>query len=332
MLPHVAARPTQGTLTKSANPIRRAIGYAFYDWTREMSTAKRLAAWSGIFLQGWAIWAATMRSIGGGPNLSANGIATNLGIAGIYLLGYCITNATLTSELLRKTELEADQAAARQIQQTLIPQQVEPVPGYAVATHYRPFREVGGDYFDVIPLPGDDTLIVIADVSGKGMPAALLSANIQALVRSRTHRNLDLVDIAQQISAHVNAYTPMERYATAAFILLHRATGEVTYVNAGHNPPMIAGPASQELEATGVPLGLFPNATYEARTAALPPGATLLVYTDGLTDSIAGEAPERQVRAAILGTPAETLARLTKLIQPKLAADDVTLVVVRRAG
>ena len=296
-----------------------------------MSTVKRIAAWSGIFLQGWAIWAATVRSLGG-PSAWMTGLATNLAIAGGYLLGYCITNATLTSELVRKTELEADQAAARQIQQTLIPQPVEPVAGYAVATHYRPFREVGGDYFDVISLPGDDTLIVIADVSGKGMPAALLSANIQALVRSRTHGNLDLADVAQQISAHVNAYSPLERYATAVFIRLHRATGELTYVNAGHNPPMIAGSEPQQLEATGVPLGLFPNATYEARTATLPPGGTLLVYTDGLTDSIAGDAPERQVRKAMAGTPAETLERLTKLIQPRLTADDVTLVIVRRAG
>ena len=72
--------------------------------------------------------------------------------------------------------------------------------------------------------------------------------------------------------------------------------------------------------------------TYEAPAATLPPGAMLLLYTDGLTDSIAGDAPERQVREAMAGTPAETLDRLTKLIQPKLAADDVTLVVVRRNG
>lgn len=84
-----------------------------------------------------------------------------------------------------------------------------------------------------------------------------------------------------------------ERYATAAFLLLHRATGEVTYVNAGHNPPLVAGAASVQLDAPGVPLGLFPCATYEAHTTALSPGGTLLLYTDGLTDAIAGDAPER---------------------------------------
>jgi serine phosphatase RsbU (regulator of sigma subunit) len=325
------ARPSHESLTKDPNPIRRAIKYAFYDWTREMSTVKRIAAWSGLFLQGWAVWAASVHAASW-DYMWPIGLARNFGIAGVYLLGYCITNATLTSELVRKTQLETDQVAARRIQQTLIPQEVEAVPGYEVATFYRPFREVGGDYFDVIPLAGDCTLFVIADVAGKGVSAALLSANIQALVRSRALGELDLAGMAEQIGQHVNQYTPAERYATAAFILLHRATGEVTYVNAGHNPPMIAGSASMQLAATGVPLGLLPGMTYEVSTATLPPGGTLLLYTDGLTDSIAGEAPERQVHAAMTGTPAETLERLKKLIQPKLSADDVTLVVVRRNG
>jgi serine phosphatase RsbU (regulator of sigma subunit) len=317
--------------TKSAGPIGRAIRYAFYDWTREMSTAKRIATWSGLFLQGWAIWAAAVYAVPWDYMWPA-GLARDIGIAALYLLGYVIINATLTSELVRKTQLEADQAAARKIQQTLIPQEVEAVPGYEVATFYQPFREVGGDYFDVITLSGERTLFVIADVSGKGVSAALLSANIQALVRSRALGEPDLAGMAQQISQHVNQYTPPERYATAAFILLHRATGEVTYVNAGHNPPMIAGPAYVELEATGVPLGLFPGARYEARTAALPPGGTLLLYTDGLTDAMAGDTPERQVREALTGTPAETRERLRERIQPTLSTDDVTLVVVRRDG
>ena len=327
----MTARPTHDLLTKDANPFRRAIKYAFYDWTREMSTAKRIAAWSGIFLQGWAIWAFSVHSAPWDAKWPT-GLLHNLGIAGAYLLGYCITNATLTSELIRKTQLETDQAAARKIQQTLIPQEVEAVPGYEVATFYRPFREVGGDYFDVIALSGERTLFVIADVSGKGVSASLLSANIQALVRSRAQGELDLAGMAGQISQHVNQYTPAERYATAAFILLHRATGEVTYVNAGHNPPMIAGSASLQLGATGVPLGLFPGASYEASKTTLSLGETLLLYTDGLTDSIAGDAPERQVREAMTGTPAETLEHLKKLIQPKLSEDDVTLVVVRRNG
>ena len=165
------------------------------------------------------------------------------------------------------------------------------------------------------------------------MPAALLSANIQALVRSRTHGTIDLVDIAQQIGAHVNAYTPAERYATAAFVLLEHVTGAITYVNAGHNPPMISAQGvSFLLEATGVPLGLFPESLYAARTAILPLGGTLLLYTDGLTDAIAGDAPERAVCEAMTGAPAAIVEKLKALIQTKLSADDVTLVVVQRTS
>jgi phosphoserine phosphatase RsbU/P len=90
----------------------------------------------------------------------------------------------LTSEFVRKTQLETDQIAARQIQQTLQPGKLEELLGYEVQAFYKPLREVGGDYFDVIELPANRTLFALADVSGKGIPAALLAANIQALVRS----------------------------------------------------------------------------------------------------------------------------------------------------
>ena len=99
----------------------------------------------------------------------------------LYLLGNGIMNGMLTSEFVRKTQLESDQIAARQIQQTLHPEKLEKLRGYELETFYKPFRDVGGDYFDVIELPGERTLFAVADVSGKGMPAA---ANIQALERS----------------------------------------------------------------------------------------------------------------------------------------------------
>jgi sigma-B regulation protein RsbU (phosphoserine phosphatase) len=96
----------------------------------------------------------------------------------MYYVGGNLINRMLTAELVRKTQLEADQIAARQIQQTLTPAKVDAVPGYEVETFYKPFRDVGGEYFDVIDLDGHRTLFAVADVSGKGMPAALLAANI----------------------------------------------------------------------------------------------------------------------------------------------------------
>jgi hypothetical protein len=152
-----------------------------------------------------------------------------------------------------------DAIAARQIQQTLQPATWPSFPGYEIETFYKPFREVGGDYFDIIELPENRVLFAVADVSGKGMPAALLAANIQALVRSIANFAVDPFAFALQINKHLSRYTPRDRFATALFIVLSRDTGELTYVNAGHNPPIVSSSGStQFLEPTGIPLGCLP--------------------------------------------------------------------------
>ncbi len=122
------------------------------------------------------------------------------------------------------------------------PAKVDRLPDYEVETFYKPFRDVGGDYFDVIELADKRTLFAVADVSGKGMPAALLAAKIQALVRSIASVDTDPLALARQINRHLSRYTPIDRFATAAFIVLHRDTGELTYVNAGHNAPIFSAP------------------------------------------------------------------------------------------
>ena len=121
----------------------------------------------------------------------------------IYMTGLLLMNCMLTSEFVRKTQLEADQIAAERIQQTLHPQKVEELSGYQLETFYKPLRGVGGDYFDVIALPNDRTLFAVADVSGKGMPAALLAANIQALVRSISNVASDPLSIAHHVNKHL---------------------------------------------------------------------------------------------------------------------------------
>jgi sigma-B regulation protein RsbU (phosphoserine phosphatase) len=252
-------------------------------------------------------------------------------VALLYALGAGLINGMLTSEFVRKTQLEADQVAARQIQQTLQPKKLEMLPGYELETFYEPFRDVGGDYFDVIDLPDNRTLFALADVSGKGMPAALLAANIQALVRSIANVEADPVALARQINKHLCRYTPNDRYATAVFLVLSRDSGELTYVNAGHNAPIVFGSGSRtELDATGMPLGMFPKTEYEARTAFLFPGGTLLVFTDGLTDSISGKTPENRLRSALADSPERTMINLKSLVDPKLNEDDVTILLVKR--
>ena len=319
-------------LDPSAGPFRRALQYAFYDWTREMPKSKRFVTWVGILIQGYAIYALWSRSLIW-PLMWPKGVSLFLSALLLYWLGNGIMNAMLTSEFIRKTQLESDQIAARQIQQTLQPEKLDELPGYKLETFYKPFREVGGDYFDVIELAGKRTLFAVADVSGKGMPAALLASNIQALVRSGANFEPDPLALARQINRHLSRYTPSDRFATAVFIVLSRDSGELTYVNAGHNAPIVFGSGSAiALEATGMPLGLFPGAAYEARTTLLPPGGALLVFTDGLTDSISGENAENRLRDALADSSGRTMSILKSLVDLKLNEDDVTILLVKRGA
>jgi sigma-B regulation protein RsbU (phosphoserine phosphatase) len=249
----------------------------------------------------------------------------------LYGVGTALMNVMLTSEFFRKTQLEADQIAAGEIQQTLTPVQVDELPGYVVETFYKPLREVGGDYFDVIELGDKRTLFAVADVSGKGMPAALLAANIQALVRSIATVSGDPLALAARMNLHLSRYTPIDRFATAVFIVLNRDTGELTYVNAGHNAPIVCGSGSaRSLKATGMPLGLFSDAVYTADRALLPPEGALLLFTDGLTDAISGENVEDRLREALADRSGQTMHILKSMVDPHFNEDDVTILLVKR--
>jgi serine phosphatase RsbU (regulator of sigma subunit) len=312
--------------------VSQGLQFAFYDFTREMSRGKRIFTWAAILVQGYAIYALVTRSFAWPMMWPSPRIVFTGGIV-LFYSAYTLMNGLLASELVRKTQLESDQAAARKIQRTLIPEKLEPLASYEIETFYQPFRDVGGDYFDVISLPEGRTLIALADVSGKGMAAALLSANIQALVRSMSSAGAEPLALAKQINQHLCRHTPSGFFATAVFLLLNRDSGEVTYVNAGHNAPIVfANGVTKLLGATGIPLGLFTDADYEARTASLHPGDALLLFTDGLTDSIACDDPEVRVHAMLKGEVdmKETMLKLRSLMEARLTLDDVTMVLVAR--
>jgi len=326
-------------LAKSAGPLRRSLQYAFYDWTREMPRSKRIITYVGIILQGYAFYFILMWAFTLPKWLSANLLllprrpVSYMLVFLFFYIGYFIQKGMLTSEFVRKTQLEKDQIAAQQIQQTLQPQELEKLPGYELEAFYKPLRGVGGDYFDVMELPGNRSLFALADVSGKGMPAALLAANIQALVRSIANVGCSPLALANQINKHLSQYSPIDRFATAVFIVLSRNSGELTYVNAGHNAPIIFDSGSTTfLQATGLPLGLFASAEYEVRTTVLNPGGTLLIFTDGLPDSIQDEHPEDRICKAFAESAERMMTNLKLLVDPKFNEDDVTVLLVKRVG
>ena len=296
-----------------------------------MPRYKRFITWVAILIQGYAVWFVLSRSQVWVFMVRENKLVLYFGVFLLYILGERVMHGMVTSEIVRKTQLEADQIAAQQIQKTLQPEKLEALVGYEMEVFYQPFRAVGGDYFDVIELPGNRTLFAVADVSGKGMPAALLAANIQALVRSLANVDAEPLVLARHINKHLSRYTPSDRFATAVFVVLGRDSGELTYVNAGHNAPIVFCVGSaRSLEATGMPMGLLSSAEYEAGAAIVPSGGTLLLFTDGLTDSIPGNDPEGRLRGAISDNPAKTMSNLKSLIDPRFQEDDVTILLVKR--
>ena len=304
-----------------------------------MPTSKRMITYVGWALQGYAFyfmlaWASILPTwLYAYFLVLPRGPVSYVLVFLLFYTGRWIQNGILTSELVRKTQLETDQMAARQIQQTLQPGKLEELPGYELEAFYQPLREVGGDYFDVIELPANRTLFALADVSGKGISAALLAANIQALVRSIASVESTPLSLAKQINKHLSRYTPSDRFATAVFIVLSRDSGQLTYVNAGHNAPIVFSSGSTtSLEATGPPLGLFVDAQYKTRTAVLSRGSTLLIFTDGLTDSIRGEHPENRLRDAFAESAGRTMANLKALVDPKFNEDDITILLVKRVA
>jgi phosphoserine phosphatase RsbU/P len=311
--------------------LRRWIQYAFYDWTRGMPRYKRFITWLAILLQGYAVWFVLSRSQVWVFVVREHKLVLYLSVFLLYVIAERVVNGLVTSEIVRKTQLEADQIAAQQIQKTLQPEKLEVLVGYEMDVFYEPFRAVGGDYFDVIDLPGNRTLFALADVSGKGMAAALLAANIQALVRSLATVDAAPLLLTEQINKHLSRYSPIERFATAVFVVLSRDSGELTYVNAGHNAPILfyAG-SSTTLDATGMPMGIFSSTEYRASAAIVPSGGTLLLFTDGLTDSIPGNDPQGRLCGAISDNPAKTMSNLKLLIDPRLKEDDVTILIVKR--
>jgi hypothetical protein len=331
-LPPVSPSDIQSRLRLAGRGLKRAIRFATYDWTRELPLSLRVITMIGMGIQGYAIWAALSRSLIW-PIMWPSGAILYATILLIYYIGFCIQNATLASELIRKTQLESEQFAAQKIQKTLQPTTLDAIPGYEVDAFYKPLRAVGGDYFDVVDLPGNRMLFVVADVSGKGMAAALLAANIQALVRSLSTMAPDLPALASQINRHLFRYTPGNRFATAAFIVLDRDSGELVYVNAGHNPPIVwrAG-QTHLLEATGMALGWFDDTTYDVGRMTIPPDGGLLIYTDGLPDSIPGDSPEDTLYRALHNDLARTMSNLKALVDPRFNEDDVTVLLLKRTA
>ena len=208
--------------------------------------------------------------------------------------GVAIENAQLYQEALEGRQLQAEMEEAAKIQQNLIPDTLPEISGYEATGLYFPRGGVGGDYYDCLPDVNDTWGLAIADVSGKGMQAALLMATLRAGLHSEVTRKEDLPSMAEALNSLLYASSTDGKFATFFYAQLHPERDEITSVNAGHNYPLVIRNAGgcDELEKGGVMLGMFPNdvlsqiSEYEQETTQLSSGDVVLFYTDGVTETV----------------------------------------------
>jgi sigma-B regulation protein RsbU (phosphoserine phosphatase) len=254
-----------------------------------------------------------------------------------------LENAWLIEETIEKRRLEEELAIASNIQSRLFPKRLPEIAGYQLAARSTPTRHVGGDYYDAIELGDGRVLIAIADVSGKGVPAALLMSNVQASLRALCGPGMDLAANAGRISEIIYANTDFNKYATFFYGILDPSSHTLVYTNAGHNPPMLLRAAGdlEGLDVGGLPVGLMPGSTYESGSTRFGPGEVLALYTDGVTEAVdtAGEefGEERLERLVREHAAAGSSALLDSIYDAVSAfsagmpqADDITMMVIKR--
>ena len=254
-------------------------------------------------------------------------------------------NAWRLEEILLRKQMEQELAIAASIQESLFPSKLPALAASDIAARNRQARQVGGDYYDVLPLGGGSGrhLLCVADISGKGLPASLLMANIQATLRAIARTPIPLAELATLANSLLFASTPSNRFATAFLLDYDPQTGSCTYVNGGHNEGIVLrrDGAVELLVTTGLPLGLFAKAAYEEGKVQLEPGDLLMLYSDGVTEAsnINEEDFEMERVIEVLKShrecgAAELADRMLKTIDAFVGAapqhDDITLMVMKR--
>ncbi len=199
-----------------------------------------------------------------------------------------IENARLFKETLEKQRLEKDLETARNIQNNLLPKSIPQLSNFELAAFSKPARIIGGDYYDIVKLDDNHLLFAIADVSGKGVSAALLMANIQAFLKSICKMKLPLSDATNLLNDLVAENTTMGSFITFFWGVIDNEKKEITYVNAGHNPPLLVREGRiSKLKKGGMILGVLPTTqSYLFERIQLEKGDTIVLFTDGISEAM----------------------------------------------
>jgi hypothetical protein len=259
------------------------------------------------------------------------------------ILSLLLLNFLVLLEVADRLSLKGELEVAREIQLAMLPAGTYRAGDVEICGVTRPANTVGGDFYDVLPLPDGRVILTLGDVAGKGSPAALLMALLLAVLRTLVDEELDPRELMRRLNLQICRHSPGSRFITLFFAVYSPATGALTYVNAGHLPPLVRRRDGQydRLDGAGIALGMFEGSTYTAAGTILGTGDALVLYSDGITEAEnpAGQPFEdtglEQVittyiafTAAEIGT--EVLKTVERHAEDSRFADDLTILVLKR--
>ncbi len=247
------------------------------------------------------------------------------------------------AEVRSRERLEQELRVAQLIQQQFLPKELPQLPGWQVAAYYRPARQVGGDFYDFFQLPDGRIGLVVGDVTDKGVPAALVMATTHSILRSEGPRLVSPSQVLKRANDLLYPDIPAHMFITCLYAVVDPTTGHIQYANAGHNLPYVrTNDGVEELRATGMPLGLMPDMTYEEKEATLAPGDHVLLHSDGLVEA---HNPNREMFGfdrlkALVGDHAASSELIDQCLNELDSftgtgweqEDDITLVSLQRTG
>jgi sigma-B regulation protein RsbU (phosphoserine phosphatase) len=255
-----------------------------------------------------------------------------------------VENTRLLEEHLEQQQYERELQLAREIQQRFQPTAPPSVPGYELQGISFPSYQIGGDYYDFIPCQDGRLVVALGDVSGKGTSAALLMSSLHAAVHAQVASCRPITETVGAVNRYLADNTPANRFVTLFYAELDPATGGLSFINAGHNPPLIAHGTDGTLEhlgSGGVPLGILPDYDYREGRTQLRAGDVLVVYSDGVTETQNPGGDEfgmvrlqevvgQNLTLTASGIRDKIEAALSAFAQGTPAVDDITLVIVKR--
>ena len=246
------------------------------------------------------------------------------------------------AEAATRQRFEQELEVARLIQQNFLPKELPALPGWQVAAYYRPAREVGGDFYDVIPLPDGRVAFVVGDVTDKGVPAALVMSATRSVLRASAQRLIEPGAVLERVNEHLCPDMPEKMFVTCLYGVLDPGSGLLRFANAGHDLPYVkTAHGVVELRARGMPLGLMPGMDYEEKEAVLEPGDSVLLHSDGVVEA---HDPDRdmfgfpRLKETVAGAPGgqqlidRVIADLEAFTGPDTEQeDDITMVTLQRS-